>query len=496
MKSIAVGCIAVALALLVGVTPAAAAKAPTGLVIVKFSANRVTIGWRGADQATGYRVYRDGVLVSTAPKAARKATVVVPFVRSFMLGIGALTPTGERLSTITIRPRWAAVSTTVPSGPVRDVYPGQSIEATVKAASAGDTVRIHAGTYPRVTITRSFSRQLVIEGESGVTIAGLTVRGGGGVRIQRLATTHENRIESGAHDVVFHGVTASVPIGPRPDRSCWYIKGSAQRIRIQSSTGRGGWDVVKVYAPPPELPRDIVVRDNDLSGAWEDIIHVDGAVNMTIEHNAIKNPADSPEHNDGVQSQHSSNLRIVRNTFSWTSVPPAGGTNQAIMLGNLPSRWRERKVANTYVASNLVHHWNGGRPLIMNGTEGTRIVNNTFADSGNAAADDASITISHQGAAGGQNPSLEIWNNILDSVHIDRGAAPPAFFDTNLFSKRSAGMKGRKAIVADPLFANRASYRLSRRSPARGKGSSRPGTPELALDGSLRSKPLNLGAHD
>jgi hypothetical protein len=143
-----------------------------------------------------------------------------------------------------------------------------------------------------------------------------------------------------------------------------------------------------------------------------------------------------------------------------------------------------------------VHHWHGGRPLIMNGTEGTRIVNNTFADSGHAAVNDASITISHQGAAGGQNPGLEIWNNILDSVRIDRGAASPAFLDTNLFSKRSAGMKGRNAIVADPLFANRTSYRLSRRSPARGKGSSRPGTPALALDGSRRSKPLNLGAHD
>jgi hypothetical protein len=490
------GCIAVALALFAGVIPAAAAKGPTGLVIVKFSAKRVTIGWRGTDHATGYRVYRDGVLISTVGRAARKATFVVPSVRSYMLGIGALTPTGERLSTITIRPRWAVVSTTVPSGPVRDVYPGQSIEAAVKAASAGDTVRVHAGTYPRVTITRSFSRQLVIEGESGVTIAGFTIRGGGGLRIQRLATTDENLIESGAHDVVFHGVSASLPTGSRPDRSCWYIRRSTQRITIQSSTGRGGWDVVKVYAPPPELTQNIVVRDNDLSGAWEDIIHVDGAVNMTIQHNAIKSPVDSPEHNDGVQSQHSSNLRIVRNTFSWTSVPPAGGANQAIMLGNLPSRWRDREVANTYVASNLVHHWNGGRPLIMNGTEGTRIVNNTFADSGHAAVNDASITISHQGAAGGQNPGLEIWNNILDSVRIDRGAASPAFLDTNLFSKRSAGMKGRNAIVADPLFANRTSYRLSRRSPARGKGSSRPGTPALALDGSRRSKPLNLGAHD
>jgi hypothetical protein len=216
---------------------------------------------------------------------------------------------------------------------------------------------------------------------------------------------------------------------------------------------------------------------------------------MTIEHNTIRDPVDSSEHNDGVQSQHSSSLRIVRNTFSWASAPPAGGPNQAIMLGNLPSRWPDRKVANTYVASNLVHHWNGGRPLIMNGTEGTRIVNNTFADSGNAA-NDSSITISHQGSAGGQNPGLEIWNNILDSVHVDGGAALPVFFDTNLFSKRSKGMKGKDAIVADPLFANRASYRLSRRSPARSRGSNRPGTPALALDGSRRLKPLNLGAQD
>lgn len=493
LRHILRGIVAVPLILAFGVIPAAAANAPSQLELVNRSVNSVTIGWRGVERATGYRLYRDGALVATAGADARRASFALPSYRPYTLGIGALKPSGEWLSTVTLRPRWGLEAVTQPSGPVREVSPGQALDTIVSGAMPGDTLRLRPGSYGRVTITRSFSEPLTIEGAPGVSVDGFTIRGGGGVRIQQLATTDENRVESGAHDVVFDGVSASVP-ATRGGASCWYLRGGVRAVTIQNSTGRGGWLVVKQYASPPQLARDIVVRDNRLSGAWEDIIHVDGADDMRIEHNVIQDPVETVAHNDGVHSQHSSRLRIVRNTFSWSSIAPTGGPNQAIMLGNEPSVWADRKVTDTYVANNLVHHWHGGRPLILNGTERTKIVNNSFVDSGKANVNDPSITISHQGAAGGQNPGLEIWNNILESVFMDRGAAPPAYFDRNLLRTPYKGVHGRNAIVADPVFVDRTSYRLARRSPARRAGLNRTGTPSLSLDGSRRSRPVDLGA--
>ena len=251
--------------------------------------------------------------------------------------MGAVAASGEWLSTVTVQPRWSATDVVEPTRPVQVVSAGESLEAAVNAAVAGDTIRVRPGRYGRVTITRSFSRDVTIQGEPGATVDGFTMYGtAGGIRVQRLTTTAENLVDSGAHDIVFDGITASVATGTANGPSCWYLRGGVEDIVIQNSAARGGWDVIKQYAPPPALARNIVVRDNDLAGSSQDVIHVDGAVDMTIEHNWIHDPVDSVEHNDGVQSQHSSNLRIVRNTFSWTSVPPRGGPNQAIMLGNVP----------------------------------------------------------------------------------------------------------------------------------------------------------------
>jgi hypothetical protein len=375
------------------------------------------------------------------------------------------------------------------TGVVHDVYQGDSIAAAVDASDDGDSIVVHAGSYPSVTLTRQFPTAVRITGAPGetVTVGGFVISGGSGYLIDNLRTNGESRLESDAHDVVFDNVRCAIPAGDQSG-SCFYFRDSSHRAVLSNSSASGGWDGVKFYGCTGRTwATDILVLDSTIAGAYEDNVHVDCARNVTIEHNFIHDPLDNLNHNDGIQTQASDNLRIVRNTFSFASVRPVGGPNQAMMLGNVPASWPDRKVTDTLVANNLVTHWNGGRPLIMNGTENTLIVNNTFVDSGNAAKNDPSITVANQGSAGGQNPGLEIWNNIMRSALFATGSAPPAFFSTNLIANPYRGMSGANVIRGNPRFVDRTSYALAPNSPALGRGLIRPGTPADDIDGRPRA---------
>lgn len=377
---------------------------------------------------------------------------------------------------------------------VRDVYPGESIETAVDASSAGDTVVVHSGVYSRVYLTRQFSgRPVNIVAAAGepVTVAGFDVAGGSGYLLGGITTNGQTTVRDG-HDVAFDHITCSLG----PDASCFVLRDMSYNLTISNSTIRGGWIGVHVYSanPGPRWVRNVAVVNNDISGATIDDIHVDGADGMVIRHNFIHDPQANDQHNDGIQSQASNNLRITQNTLSFTTVAAGVNVGTAIILGNLPAQFPDRKVTNTYVANNLVAHWQPGRALIMNGTENTKIVNNTLIDNGSPGINDPSITIANQGGNGGQNLGLEIWNNILKSIYYDTGSTPPTFFDTNLLTRPRSEARGTHVITTDPRFVDRTSYALAKKSRARRFGITRAGTPRVDIDGGLRATPPGLGA--
>ena len=376
------------------------------------------------------------------------------------------------------------------------MYSGDSIRHAVAAASSGDTIVVHGGSYSEVKLTRRFAPAVRIVGAPGesVTVAGFVISGGAGYVVRGLHTNGESRLQNGAHDVTFDHVRCSIPTGDTSS-SCFYFHDNSHDAVVANSYASGGWDGVKLYGcDGSSWANNITVRDSEITAANEDLIHVNCANNVTIKHNWLHDPVDTDDHNDGVQTQASGNLRIVRNTFSWTSVPAQGGPNQAMILGNAPAQWPDRQVINTLVANNLVQHWNGGRPLIMNGTVNTRIVNNTFMDSGDAALNDPSITVANQGSDGGQNPGLQIWNNILKSVDYEPGSTHPSFFSTNLITDPIAGITGADALTGDPEFVDRTLYALAAGSAANGRALIRVGTPRLDIDGRKRRLPPSLGA--
>ncbi len=394
-------------------------------------------------------------------------------------------------------------ATSLRASAVREAWSTETLEAAIATAQPGDTIVLHAAAYGRILLERDFAgapvRIRAAAGETA-TVAGFVVSGSGYV-LGPLRTSAQTTLLGGAHDVVVDGVGCDLSSFPTDERgvpmSCFVIRDSAHDVRLERTVVRGGWIGVHVYSggPPSTWVRNVAVADSDLSGCAVDDIHVDGVDTMVVKHNLIHDPQANDRHNDGIQSQASTNLRITRNTFSWTTVAAGRNFGTAIMLGNVPEL-PERKVTSTYVANNLVARWNGGRALIVNGTERTRVVNNTFVDNGAPGAPEPSITIANQGPAAGQNLGLEIWNNILESVYLDPGSTPPAFFDTNLQLRPLRQMSGTNVVRAAPRFADRVTYRLLAASRARGRGLDRPGTPRVDLDGRKRGRPPSLGARE
>ncbi len=386
---------------------------------------------------------------------------------------------------------------------LREASSTETLEAAVAASRPGDTILLRSGTYGRVVLARSFDgppvRIRAAAGETAI-VAGFVVAGSGYV-LGPLRTSAQTTVLGGAHDVVAEDVDCDLSAFPTDERgvpmSCFVIRDSAHDVRIARTVVRGGWIGVHVYSggPPSTWVRRVTVVDSDIGGCTVDGIHVDGVDTMIVKHNLIHDPQANDWHNDGIQSQASTNLRITRNTFSWTSVAPGRNFGTAIMLGNVVEL-PQRTVSNTYVANNLVARWNGGRALILNGTESTRIVNNTFVDNGDPGAAEPSITIANQGASAGQNLGLEIWNNILESVYLDAGSVPPVFFDTNLQLRPLRRMSGTNVIRSTPRFADRVTYRLLAVSRARRRGLERAGTPRIDLDGRKRGRPPSLGARE
>ncbi len=414
---------------------------------------------------------------------------------TYTLGLAAYDAAGNRSAQSSASAATAACASP-PTGTIRDVYAGGSIAAAVSASSAGDTVRLHAGSYPQVTLSKQFITAVQIVAGSGesVTVGGFVIDGGAGYRISGLSLVGQSLVRNAAHDVTFDHVDCTLVAGTTTS-SCFYLQDSSHDIVISDSTARGGWDEVKVYAAYPASVSNVTVKDSDLSGATEDNFHIDGVRNMTIEHNRIHDPIDNGDHNDGIQSQRSDQLTITRNTFSFESVPAGqGGPNQGMMIGMQPN---DGAITNTVISDNLIAHWNGGRPLILSGSDATTVVNNTFVDSGTGVTD-PSITLNAQYASQWgpqfQDTHLEIWNNIVNKIYVDAGATGPSFCDTNLVTNPQSGMSGANVITGDPKFVDNLRYALSPTSPAIGNGLTWSGTPGVDIDGLPRLSPPNLGA--
>ncbi|HEY3614116.1 MAG TPA: right-handed parallel beta-helix repeat-containing protein [Gaiellales bacterium] len=384
----------------------------------------------------------------------------------------------------------AAAPTAGAKAKVVTVHGGGQLRAALRHAQGGTSILLAGGNYPAVTIERGYSPAITIKPVQGqkVVLAGLSFSGASGVVVRGLRTSGESDVGAGSHDITFDGVGCTLPIGDL-EHSCFYLHDSSQHLVVRNSTAVGGFDGVKLYGCSGSTwTSDVLITNNRLTRASEDLIHVNCARNVSIVHNYLHDPIDNDDHNDGVQSQASDGLRIVRNTFTFTR-PNPDGPNQAIILGRTGPDSPDL-VTHSTISGNLIHHW-PGIPIILAGTDDTVVVQNTAWDSGED--DDQGLT-SSAGSDGFANTGLRIWNNILGQVWVDPGASAPVLCQHDILQVApQPGICGDDLRIVDPRFADHADYLLRTTSPAWKLAGTIEGTPEDDLDGAACKAP-RLGA--
>jgi hypothetical protein len=353
------------------------------------------------------------------------------------------------------------------TGATTDVDPGADIAAAVNAAQTGDTIRVHAGTYPKQVLPKAFAAKTCIEAAPGdfVTVRGFDLSGAANL------------------DVSGFDVAASPPD--------WGFRlgADAHDIAIHNNLIHGGNYGVKFYAPFT-WPRNIVIRDNDISHAVLDNVHVDGAESIVIQHNFIHDvdlTTNTKEHHDGIQVISGDGVIIDRNIFAFERYRGVGG-GQAIIIGHRDPPTVGRKVSNVVISANLVHHWEGFA-IALAGVNGCKIVANTAYDnSGNYGSNQALDMSAKNDPAYFANTGVEVWNNIFNKVYIGNQSANPTYASNNLVWPGSfipAGSMGDNLLAVDPQFIDHVNYFLQPTSPAINSGISRPGTPELDVGGAF-----------
>lgn len=370
---------------------------------------------------------------------------------------------------------------------IHHVHPSDNLAVVVAAAKPGDSIILHAGSYPEQYITKNFGSTVFIRGATGeaVNVAGFTISGSD-LSISHLRLTGGSRVFRNGHDVKFSDLTASVPSSV----TAFSLESGTHDVSIVRTRIQGGLFGVKFLGRPDATawPTRIRIANNEIAGASMDDVQIDGATNSVIAHNNIHDPQVNGHHNDGIQVIASDQLRLLRNRIHFENYNGTGGPNQGIILGHADPPDPIRRVTNTVIAGNIIDHWRG-TPILLAGSDNTKIFNNTAYDSGGESRGPA-VVITSKRQSYYQNRQTQLWNNIFNRLEIDRGATPPSYCGYNLISRGVRGSACRFHLIArDPRFIDHISYRLRGTSPARNTGTRDPQGLTKDIDGHRYGKP-------
>lgn len=398
-------------------------------------------------------------------------------------------PTAEPTVEPTAEPTTAPVP--APTGTVRYVQPGGSFAPAVSGSAAGDTVVVRNGTYSAQSLSGLTKNNVTLIGESrtGVVVKGLTVSGSSGLHISGMSLLNDSssgsavvRVVNGSNDIVL----SDLYVAPRA-QSGVEIASNAYRVTVRDSTITGqyvtgtlasnmtsrGVNIKGGTGTRDTWVHDISVIGNDIGQAGSDIIQIGGAYDVLIQGNVLHDPQENDDHNDGVQTYGSDNLRIIGNRFY--SRGAQGGPDQAMMIRSHPSI-SNLKVTNTYVANNIIAGWRGSGIVVAAETWTTTVVNNTgWGNGGSSLAVVNAVS------------NMKVFNNVFDRVYLS--GSNPSMYNNCI----SSGPGGSANISADPQFADTTWYRLKASSPCVNHGTPT-GAPATDFGGAPRGAAPDAGA--
>lgn len=355
---------------------------------------------------------------------------------------------------------------------VVDVFPGQDLGAVVRAATSGQTIVVHAGSYGTVYVAdKAFTDPVTIQAAPGesATVAAFTFVRDANVTVSGLTVTGILQVRSSSGVTVANNHLATVQM--RDGTSNGTIRGNT--ISNGATNGASGVWVHNITSGSP-LNDHITIVGNDVFGHTEDAVTVGASTNVVIQGNTLHDTVDTTLHNDGIQLTGGNGYLIQGNRI-WNH-------DEAMMIKAEPSLGPgDATLSNVVIQDNLMYRTRGAGIIVAGGTSGTTIANNTIVD--NVWAD---VHLE------GTNTGVVVANDVLDQLYLAAGTTAPAFEDHNCI--RVSGGSGARDVFGDPQFVDHADYHLSTASPCRGTGdaSHAPSTDFLGTD---RHDPQDMGAY-
>ena len=270
-------------------TSATTPPTPTRLVASDVSATSLSLSWSRGGSASGIVDYHIFANATTIGRPA-KSTFTVTHLKcatTYSFAVAAYDATGDHSA------RSSAVSVTTP--PCLQVGAGRrfaTLSQALRAATAGAEIVVHAGSYPRTVISRSFAVPVLITNNRGhsPTVHGLVFAAAHNVDVSGVSSTGEILVEKGSSNIVLEHMhvhftqTRLVHNG-----DAVLLSGAVKHITLSRSTIVGGLDGFVTNPWARAVPAHITVSRNNISQASRDLMHISGVKGLTVEGNDIHN---------------------------------------------------------------------------------------------------------------------------------------------------------------------------------------------------------------
>ena len=401
-----------------------------------------------------------------------------------------LTGLGAGTNSTALGPRPVDISTV---GTVTDISAGADIQTALAGMSAGNTLRLGAGSYPYSQITKVLATGTirVVPATAGtVSIPGIWINGAKGIDFRGIDwVTGESVWFEDAIDCAVRGGTSTV------DPALWNnfeIRHSNNGVTVEDVDCQSGfitWNITTGAATYATAPTNVYIRNNRSQQPTRDHVFGSFGTFVYVERNVITGFVDSAEHADGIQSVGLRDSYIRQNHIYGSRAERLGSridrSDQGIILNSetvSPFRTSER----IEVSNNLVHDCPGSG-LAVAGCTDVKVFNNTIVDNDITSPEDARFD-----ADAGNTVTGEVYNNIFGNFYVN--TATLSRNDSN-FVLDGTGPVGTNKLTGDPGFTNQDSLDYSLTAASANKGSaSATGIPSTDIESTTRVAPHDRGA--
>lgn len=268
-------------------TSVMAPPTPTQPIAGDVSATSLALSWSpgGSSSGTaGYDVFENGANIGQSTSDSFTVNNL-KCATTYSFSVDAYDAAGDHSAPS------SAVSVTTAA--CLQVGPGQqfaNLSQALAAATSGDEIVVHAGSYGQAVISQSFSVPVLITNNPGdsPTFHGLVFTSAQNVDVSGIASTAEIQVGRGSSNIVLdHMYVHFTQHQSVHDGDAVLLSGAVKHITLSDSRIVGG--LYGIFTGPwaGAVPSDITISGNDISKASRDLMHIDGVDGLTVEDNDI-----------------------------------------------------------------------------------------------------------------------------------------------------------------------------------------------------------------